>query len=54
MNSGVYPENAASQKVAQKIGMSHLGKSSEYYGVELELFELKRPNTIADLGTQEE
>ncbi|MEI7984442.1 MAG: GNAT family N-acetyltransferase [Armatimonadota bacterium] len=39
----VYPENAASQKVARNVGMTHLGLSSDFYGMELELFELKRP-----------
>ena len=39
----VYPENTASKKVASKVGMTHLGLSSDYYGMELELFELKRP-----------
>ena len=38
----VYSANAASQKVARNIGMVHLGLSSNYYGVELEVFELKR------------
>lgn len=39
----VYPANSASQKVARNIGMQHLGLSSDYYGVELEVFELRRP-----------
>ena len=39
----VYQENEASQKVAKNVGMTHLGLSSEYYGMELELFELMRP-----------
>ena len=39
----VYPENNASKKVASKVGMTHLGISSDYYGMELDLFELKRP-----------
>jgi RimJ/RimL family protein N-acetyltransferase len=38
----VYSANVASQKVARNIGMEHLGLSSNYYGVELEVFELKR------------
>ncbi len=41
----VYPENTASQNVALKVGMTHLGVSSDYYGIEMELFELKRPET---------
>ncbi len=50
----VYPENIASQNVAKKVGMTHLGISSDYYGMELELFELKRPMTNVDVGTQKE
>jgi RimJ/RimL family protein N-acetyltransferase len=37
-----YPQNAASQKVAKRIGMTHLGISNDYYGMPLELFELLR------------
>ena len=39
----VYPKNTASKKVATNIGMAPLGLSSKYYGAELEVFELKRP-----------
>lgn len=39
----VYPENVASQKVAERIGMKRIGRSTQYYGVELEVFELQRP-----------
>jgi RimJ/RimL family protein N-acetyltransferase len=39
----VYSANVASQKVAKNVGMEHLGLSSNYYGAELEVFELKRP-----------
>ena len=38
----IYDANEPSKKVARKIGMKHIGKSSAYYGVELEVFELKR------------
>ncbi len=39
----IYPENQASQNVAKRLGMTHLGISNDYYGMPLELFELKRP-----------
>ena len=39
----VYPENKASIKVATNIGMRPLGLSSNFYGVHLEVFELRRP-----------
>ena len=38
----IYDANEPSKKVARKIGMKHIGKSAAYYGVELEVFELKR------------
>ncbi|MBS1702022.1 MAG: GNAT family N-acetyltransferase [Armatimonadetes bacterium] len=39
----VYTENTASRRVAEKIGMKHLGKMDWYYGVPLEVYELIRP-----------
>ena len=33
-----YPENSASQRVAEKAGMRHVGSTSEYYNVVAELF----------------
>ncbi len=39
----VYPKNVASQNVAKRIGMKPIGRSTQYYGVELEVFELQRP-----------
>lgn len=38
-----YPENAPSQAVARRIGMTGLGLSSAYYDVECELFEARLP-----------
>lgn len=34
-----YPQNLASQAVCRRLGMTHLGLSRRYYGVEAELFE---------------
>ncbi|GAA4145120.1 GNAT family N-acetyltransferase [Leifsonia shinshuensis] len=34
-----YPENAASQRVCERIGMRRLGPSDAYYNVRMELFE---------------
>ena len=36
------PDNARSQAVCRRLGMDHLGKTSQYYGLALELFELQR------------
>jgi RimJ/RimL family protein N-acetyltransferase len=38
----VDPEDARSQAVCRRVGMTHLGQTDEYYGVTLELFELRR------------
>ncbi|MCU1518118.1 MAG: acetyltransferase, ribosomal protein N-acetylase [Pseudarthrobacter sp.] len=37
------PANVASQKVCRRIGMSHLGQTSEYYNSLCELFEAAAP-----------
>jgi RimJ/RimL family protein N-acetyltransferase len=40
----VDPDNARSQAVCRRLGMTHLGQTSAYYGIALELFELRRPD----------
>jgi RimJ/RimL family protein N-acetyltransferase len=37
-----YPDNHASQAVCRRLGMTHLGRSSRYYDLEMELFEKRR------------
>lgn len=39
----VRPGNDPSVAVCRRIGMTHLGLSSQYYGTELELFRVARP-----------
>jgi RimJ/RimL family protein N-acetyltransferase len=39
----VDPDNARSQAVCRRLGMTHLGQTDSYYGLVLELFELRRP-----------
>ena len=36
----VDPDNDRSQAVCRRLGMTHLGQTDRYYGLELELFEL--------------
>jgi [ribosomal protein S5]-alanine N-acetyltransferase len=43
----VYPENERSRRVTQRLGMKPLGRTNEYYGVELLLFVLFNPNERA-------
>ena len=38
----VMPENARSLAVARRLGMESLGRSSEYYGLELEVFRISK------------
>lgn len=38
-----YPENAASQAVCRRLGMTHLGSTDRYYDVTCELFRVTRP-----------
>ena len=38
----VDPGNARSQAVCRRLGMAHLGRTDRYYGLVLELFELRR------------
>ena len=38
----VDPDNARSLAVCQRLGMAHLGQTSRYFGLTLELFELAR------------
>ncbi|MBX2800362.1 MAG: GNAT family N-acetyltransferase [Myxococcales bacterium] len=37
----VEPPNTASMRVAQRIGMAHLGRTQAYYGIELEHFLIR-------------
>ncbi|WP_255351514.1 hypothetical protein [Cryobacterium sp. MLB-32] len=37
-----YKDNVASQAVAQRIGMTHKGTTSDYYNTECELFSIDR------------
>lgn len=39
----VYPGNAPSLAVCRRLGMTHHGRTDQYYGVWLELFSLTRP-----------
>jgi RimJ/RimL family protein N-acetyltransferase len=39
----VDPDNARSLAVCRRLGMTHLGQTDKYYGLELERFELRRP-----------
>jgi ribosomal-protein-alanine N-acetyltransferase len=43
----VKPENNASIRVTQRLGMEPMGRTNRYYGVELLLFKLDAPNAIA-------
>jgi RimJ/RimL family protein N-acetyltransferase len=38
----VRPDNARSLSVCRRLGMEHLGRTSRYYGMELEVFRLRR------------
>ena len=38
-----YPGNEPSQAVCRRLGMVHRGPTTEYYGIEAELFTLDRP-----------
>lgn len=38
----VDPDNARSQAVCRRLGMTHRGQTDRYYGLVLELFELRR------------
>jgi RimJ/RimL family protein N-acetyltransferase len=40
----VDPENERSQAVCRRLGMAHRGRTDRYYGLALELFELRRPS----------
>lgn len=41
----IYPDNEASKKVARRIGMSYVGRTSRYYDVEVDLFRARvRPS----------
>jgi RimJ/RimL family protein N-acetyltransferase len=39
----VDPDNTRSLQVCRRLGMRHLGQTSQHYGLTLELFELARP-----------
>jgi [ribosomal protein S5]-alanine N-acetyltransferase len=40
----VNPANTASIQVTQRLGMTPLGRTQQYYGKELELFKLEAPD----------
>jgi RimJ/RimL family protein N-acetyltransferase len=42
----VNPENTPSIRVTQRLGMSPLGRTQQYYGKELELFKLEAPENF--------
>ncbi len=42
----VDPDNLRSARVCQRLGMRHLGQTSQYYGLALELFELARSGKL--------
>jgi [ribosomal protein S5]-alanine N-acetyltransferase len=37
-----YPENTRSERIMQKLGMSYLGESDDYYGVPLSVYQITR------------
>jgi RimJ/RimL family protein N-acetyltransferase len=41
----IYPDNAASQRVAHRLGMRPLGLTADFYDVECLLFRVDRPST---------
>ncbi|MEB3282443.1 MAG: GNAT family N-acetyltransferase [Lyngbya sp.] len=46
----VKPENERSIRVTQRLGMKPLGRTNEYYGVELLLFQLKATDYYAKIS----
>ncbi len=46
----VKPENHASIRVTQRLGMKPIGRTNKYYGVELLLFQLDAPERIKGDG----
>jgi RimJ/RimL family protein N-acetyltransferase len=38
----VRPDNDRSLAVCRRLGMEHLGRTTRYYGLELELFRVRR------------
>ncbi len=38
-----HPQNYASMRVAQRLGMTHRGRTNRYYDMELDLFEQSNP-----------
>jgi RimJ/RimL family protein N-acetyltransferase len=44
----VDPDNHRSLAVCKRLEMTHLGQTSEYFGLTLELFELLRPEPLSD------
>lgn len=38
------PENTASLRVIQRLGMTPIGRTTKYYNMELEMFQLANPN----------
>jgi len=43
----VDPDNARSQAVCRRLGMTHLGRTDSYYGLSLELFDLVRTAAVS-------
>jgi RimJ/RimL family protein N-acetyltransferase len=48
----VRPDNPRSQAVCRRLGMRHLGRTTRYYGTELELFHLPAPRREKYLAAQ--
>lgn len=47
LHAVVDPANGASQRVAEKIGMRRVGRTRQYYDVEVDHFELRREEWLA-------
>lgn len=45
-----YPGNEPSQAVCRRLGMTHRGRTTQYYGIDAELFTLARPPLGAASG----
>jgi RimJ/RimL family protein N-acetyltransferase len=43
----VDPDNVRSLAVCRRLGMTHLGQTTEFFGLTLELFELMRDRALA-------
>lgn len=47
LHAVMLPENGASQKVAQRLGMTHVGQADAYYGVHVEHFKITKSDWAA-------